>query len=195
MGLLPNWVPNVHPLVIHFPIVLLFTAVLFDFWGLVKRNATWASKAALLLFVLGAIAAIVAVITGHEAAGGLYHAGLLPRNVGADLRAHAELGEDTAWFFGIYVVIRLILTWWGKMNHLSFAVIAFLVGFGGLFLVYETAEHGGKLVYDHNLGTQLLKEQQMEMKKNEAPPPAPAPADSISNQNKNGGKSGSMSPG
>ncbi len=188
MGLLPSWAPNMHPLVIHFPIALLFAAVLFDFWGLVKRDATWATKAALLLFVLGAIAAIVAVITGHEAAEGLFHAGLLPKSAGADLHAHAELGEDTAWFFGIYVVIRLILTWWGKMSQLSFAVVAFLVGFGGLFLVYETAEHGGKMVYDHNLGTMMLKEQRINMKKNEAPPPpVPIPADSASHQNKSGG--------
>lgn len=181
MGLLPSWAPNLHPLVIHFPIALLFAAVLFDFLGLIRRDATWLAKAALLLFVLGAIAAIVAVITGHEAAEGLFHAGLLPKSAGADLHTHAELGEDTAWFFGIYAVIRLILTWWGKMSQLSFAVIAFLVGFGGLFLVYETAEHGGKMVYDHNLGTELLKEQHKNPKSIILPSPPP-PSDSLSHQ-------------
>lgn len=195
MGLLPSWAPNVHPIIIHFPIALLFAAVLFDFIGLIKRDATWLSKAALLLFVLGAVAAIVAVITGHEAAGGLFHSGLLPKSAGADLHEHSELGEDTAWFFGIYALLRLILTWWGKMSQLSFAVIAFLIGFGGLFLVYETAEHGGKLVYDHNLGTQLMKEQMLKMKQSNNMPPPPSPSSvSDSSNGQNGGKTGGSTP-
>jgi len=183
MGLLPSWAPNMHPLLIHFPIAFLFAAVLFDFLGLIKRDATWLSKAALLLFVFGALGAIAAVWSGQAAAEGLHQAGLLPKSAGADLHEHAELGEDTAWFFGIYAVVRLILTWWGKMSQLSFAVIAFLVGFGGLYLVYETAENGGKMVYDHNLGTQMMKEQQMNAKQNGAMPGA---ADSLSNKKPTG---------
>ncbi len=162
MSLLPDWVPNLHPLVIHFPIVLLCAAVLFDFLGLVLRGSPWLSKAALLLFVLGAVGAIAAVVSGHQAVDGLDKSGLLPHNALHDLHEHTELGKATAWFFGIYAGLRLILTWWGSMKHASFAVIVFLIGFGGLFLLWETAEHGGKMVYYHNLGTRATREQQMD---------------------------------
>ena len=35
MQFVPEWAPNIHPIIIHFPIVLLIIAVLFDLAGLV----------------------------------------------------------------------------------------------------------------------------------------------------------------
>lgn len=38
MNLVPEWAPNVHPLIVHFPIALLFAAVLVDAAALAVRR-------------------------------------------------------------------------------------------------------------------------------------------------------------
>ena len=64
----PGW-DGLHPIVLHFPIVLLLVAPLLVMAGLVvsrHRNGFYLS--ALVLMVLGTVAAYVAVSTGEAAA-------------------------------------------------------------------------------------------------------------------------------
>ena len=59
MNLVPDWAPNIHPLLVHFPIALLYAAIAVDLVGC----ACWCNKplrqAATLLYGLGAVGAIV----------------------------------------------------------------------------------------------------------------------------------------
>src|SRR5690606_9635265 len=149
---LPDWAPNVHPLVIHFPIALLVSAVLVDLASLFTRRWPGVQFAAIVLYAAGAAGALVAFLTGRAAADAID----LPTRAVATLDEHANLAEATLWFFGIYALIRLA-TLWSKpaRSRLVFHVPLFLVGFGGLYLLYQTAEHGGELVYAHGIGVQL----------------------------------------
>ena len=46
MSLIPSWAPNLHPLVIHFPLVLLITAAAIDLMDTLFERPAWLGAAA-----------------------------------------------------------------------------------------------------------------------------------------------------
>ena len=86
MEFLPEWAPNVYPILVHFPIALLVIAVLFDGAALFLRKQPGVRTAAVALFTLGAIAALAAFFTGRAAADEI----LLPAHVWGSVQSEAE---------------------------------------------------------------------------------------------------------
>ena len=151
MNLLPDWAPNVHPLLVHFPIVLLMLAVLLDFGALLwRKRSDTLHFAAVLVFVLGGISVIITLLTGRAAADGI----LLPAAANAVLTDHADWAERTAWFFGLYGLLRLGVLWRNPTGPARRGLwwSLFLIGAVGLVLVQQTAERGAKMVYLHGVG-------------------------------------------
>ena len=154
MNLVPEWAPNVHPLVVHFPIALLFAAVLVDAAALVvRRRFPGVRYAAVGLYALGAVAAVVSFLTGRAAADGLD----LPTTAIAAVGEHADWALWTVWAFGIYGLVRLAAAFWEKDGRLAVHLALFLLGAAGLVLVFETAEHGARLVYDLGVGVRAVE--------------------------------------
>ena len=60
MNLVPDWAPNIHPLLVHFPIALLCAAAAVDVVGWAFRRNRQLRQLATLLYVLGTGGAIVA---------------------------------------------------------------------------------------------------------------------------------------
>lgn len=149
MNFLPDWAPNVHPMLVHFPIALLYIAVLLDLVSLLFRKQVWLKQSAVLLFVLGAIGVGAAYLSGRQAADSLD----IPALVQPFVTDHADWAWRTLLFFGFYGLIRLIIAIqkWDSKSWLSGAL--FVLGVVGLFLIYETADHGAELVYRFGLGT------------------------------------------
>ena len=170
---LPEWAPNVHPLIIHFPIALLATAILVDLISLFTRKWQGVRIAAVILFVLGAVGALAAFLTGRSAADAFD----LPPEVVSAVTDHADMAELTLWFFGIYAVIRLIVLWFDlkgrRWAQVWVHVLLFLVGAGGYYLVVQTGDLGARLVYAHGLGVQPVIEQAAASPPVEAPSVAP----------------------
>ncbi len=67
MSLTPDWAPNIHPLVIHFPIALLVAAAMTDRAGILRRDRTSVRDAATLLYTAGAVCAFVEYLPGQHA--------------------------------------------------------------------------------------------------------------------------------
>ena len=151
-----DFLAAMHPKVVHFPIVL------FILYGVAEIIAVFTKKeffekAAFLLLGLGILGAIAAVLTGnqaHDVAMQAAKAGAaIPREL---LEDHEDLANYTLWFFVFTGVFRTYLVLKKKFvgNIRYIFVLLALIGF---FLVYETGEHGGKLVYEHGVGTEMLK--------------------------------------
>ena len=154
----PTW-DGLHPLIIHFPIVLLMIAPLFVLIGAALSPAKAKSFliAALILMVLGTTSTFVAVETG-EAAGKLADRTPEINNV---LMHHEQLAERTRLSFTILTLVfaillglPLILRRESRMFTTALPIV-FLVFYGGamLFLV-NTAHNGGRLV--HEFGVQAV---------------------------------------
>jgi uncharacterized membrane protein len=144
--MLPDWAPNAHPLIVHFPIALFFAAVLVDAVLLVMRKSDAMSA---VLFVLAGVGALAAFLSGRAAIDSL----MVPPHVVPDSNAHADWGLRAVWVLGLYGVLRvvtwrLVQTWRAPVR-----IPLFLVSLIGLYVVWETAEHGGRLVFQHGLGT------------------------------------------
>ncbi len=151
MPLIPDWAPNIHPMIVHFPIVLLIIAVLFDTAGLILKKFTWLQKSALLLYLLGTIAAGVAFLTGRAASDGLD----IPANVITAVNDHADWAEVTLWFFIIYTIVRFSFAFGFKIIPFAKIIVipVVLIGFTGIYFLYNTSDQGAKLVFGHGLGT------------------------------------------
>lgn len=151
---------GLHPLIIHFPIALLFIAPLFVAIGAVlsPRRARPVLYSALLLMVLGTTSIFLAVETG-EAAGKL--ADRTPE-INALLEHHEQLAERARLTFttltvGFAAILIAPLLRRRAPDRLATTVLplAFLIVYGaGMVLLANTADHGGRLV--HQLGVHAM---------------------------------------
>ena len=155
----PGW-EGLHPLIIHFPIALLFAAPLFVVLGaaLSPRRGRPMLYAALVLMVLGTVSIFFAVETG-EAAGKL--ADRTPE-INAMLEHHEALAEKARLTFSILTVvfagvlaIPVMRKWEPKRLMTTVLPLVFLLAYGaGMVVLANTADHGGRLV--HELGVHAL---------------------------------------
>ena len=147
MNLVPEWAPNLHPMLVHFPIVLFIFALLFEVIGLFYKKTAWRNSA-LLLYGFGLAAVVAVYVSGRQAANIVS----VPDSVLPAISAHADWGARTLWFWVAFSVVRLALAFagWDKKRLVLGLLVAGAVA--GNVLVYETAEHGARLVYGFGVG-------------------------------------------
>lgn len=159
---LPPW-DAVHPMIVHFPIVLLLVAPLFILLGIMRDH--WGrvfSVSALILLVLGAISAVVVAEAGGAAAALVVRT----ESINVVLHAHAELADTTetlaivfAAIYLILVALRLVLRERLKPGLWGLLTIVFLVGYGSVLLaLVNTAHDGGRLVHEFGVHANLPPE-------------------------------------
>lgn len=103
------------------------------------------SPAAAALVIGGTLASVVAVKSGDDAHG---PAERVP-GARAAVVEHEEWGERTRNLFLIVAAIELAALVLADKRRRAAHAIAAAVGLGGIFLLYETGEHGGELVYSY----------------------------------------------
>ncbi|SMO64078.1 DUF2231 domain-containing protein [Gracilimonas mengyeensis] len=156
--LLPEWAPNIHPMLVHFPIALLLIAAVGSLASFFVPDKWWDEQKNTVLYVLGALSAIVVYYTGQAAADSVF----LEAGAQSVLSEHAGWAEYTLWFFVLYAILRGVFHWFGLMKKISFKIVAFITVLPGLFMLYETAEYGGKMVFGYGVGTGQLVQQDTE---------------------------------
>jgi uncharacterized membrane protein len=65
---LPDWIPNVHLLIVHFPIAFLFTAIFVDILSILLKRQVWIKYRPFMLYSIGTVAAFIAYLSGRHAA-------------------------------------------------------------------------------------------------------------------------------
>ena len=141
-----------HPKIIHFPIALLITALLFAILAIAFKKKRQLFKD--LLFwniILGTLGAITAVITGLIAQDKLVH----NEAIHELLKTHETLGFIIASVFIILSVWLLIRR--SKMDMKEFVLFTFWLAVVSGTLVYS-ADIGGKMVYELGAGVIPMEE-------------------------------------
>ena len=148
MSLIPGWAPNLHPLIIHFPIALLIAAAMVDLVDALFERPAWLGAGATSLYLVGAGAAVVAYVTGRQAAATVFVPGMAHPIV-EDHRGWALL---TAWYVAIVAVARLAALLAGFPRARAHRVLLLTAALIGVLFLQQTAERGARLVYEHGVG-------------------------------------------
>jgi uncharacterized membrane protein len=143
---------QLHPVVDHFTVGLLIVAVLIDLVASAAPARIWLRYTALLLTILGALAAGGSYYTGGLEADRIWNAlGPAAKDV---LKRHAELGEYLAITFGILALWRILIQGLGFMA--GSRAIYLIVAVVAIVTLGYSAHLGGVLVYDYGAGTALM---------------------------------------
>lgn len=136
--------PNYHPLVVHFPIVLLIVAMLFQllsFLGYKKEL----SLVTLILLSLGAISAWLASNTFHA------HTGELAGTAKTILEEHEQFASYTWWFAFTALIAKTISHFFlNRKLWIEIAVSLLLVA--SAITVSVAGHHGAQLVHIEGVG-------------------------------------------
>ncbi len=151
MTLTPDWAPNIHPIIVHFPIALLVAGLIVDLVSLFMRRRAAVRDTATWLYCAGAATAILAYFTGRSGADAM----LLSAQVTPLVGEHSDWAFRTTWFFAFYASARLAVSYILPPKPLVLGG-AFVLGLAGVGMLFETAEHGALLVYQHGLGVAAM---------------------------------------
>jgi uncharacterized membrane protein len=150
-NLLPAWAPNLHPIVVHFPIAWLTAALIVDLISLVLPRTAWAETMAGVLYPIGAVSAWITYLTGRSAAATVLTPGM----------AHALVLDHWNWalatticFTGVaavrlvFIVRRTNPTFWTRAALTAVAL-------AGMLSLFQTGERGARLVYEYGVGVSI----------------------------------------
>lgn len=145
---------QIHPMVVHFPIVFVLSLLAIDLWSAVRGldlgRGGGAGNLAAGVAVLAGLAALVAFVFGDQA----YDIAVAHGTPMAPLEAHEGLGTPTAFLILGWGVLRGLI-WWLSVpvgagrRWLAVLVDAVLVG-----MILTTAWYGGRLVYEFGVAVQ-----------------------------------------
>lgn len=139
---------HIHPMIVHFPIVLALLALAFDLWWLARRKMVAAPlinlRTGTVVLALGGLASVVAFIFGELA----YSIAISKGVAETTLDSHETWGTATMLVFVAAALGRLFL-WWRRMDETP-AGTASAIALSAVVsvMVLITAYLGGHLVYD-----------------------------------------------
>ncbi len=151
MSVIPDWAPNLHPLVVHFPIALLFAAAAVDLAGLLMPGSRPLRDTSTWLYIAGAATAVLAYFTGYTAAETM---GSIA-DVEALVDAHADRAFVATWLFAFFASLRLAMSYVLRPPR-ALRIGAFAVALVGLGALVQAALHGARLVFEQGLGVRAV---------------------------------------
>ncbi len=148
-------VPNLHPLLVHYPIALFLAALLFDAACIVMRRFVWLDRAAVAVYGLGILGAGAAVAAGKLAAEQYLS---LSAEVKGSIDEHGDWAFFTIVVFIGLALLRFEILWRDRKEPMlrvtRLRLLALILAVGGQWLLLETGERGAALVYRHRVGVQ-----------------------------------------
>lgn len=144
MSVLPD---PLHPALVHFPIALTFVALLFE---ALSRTRRWRSleDAAVFLVVLAALGSVVAFVTGKLA----HEEAVVPPAGRHLLEQHESLGVWVMVGLLLLAGARLVLAWADRQHGWPAWLYLGALALAAALVAYQ-AHLGGRLVFDHGVGT------------------------------------------
>ncbi len=136
--------PNYHPLIVHFPIVLLIMAALFQLLSFFffKKELSWVT---LILLVLGVITAWLSSNTFHA------ETGILSGKAKEIFSIHEQMASFTWWFSFAALLLKIISYFFLKQKLWVEGVVTLLL-IAATISVSIAGHHGAMLVHMEGIG-------------------------------------------
>jgi uncharacterized membrane protein len=148
---------HIHPMLVHFPIVLLplgsllYFVVAFRGDDLAARHGL--SVLAFLCLAAGLLTALLAAGFGDVALEAAMDKGFDE----APLEKHEDLAGSTIAVFGLLVLVQAFALWRGYPLKARKAWLQAVIAVAGVALLLITAYHGGQLVYERGVNVAPVK--------------------------------------
>ena len=140
--------PNLHPAIIHFPIVLLTLAFAIDLFYILFKRPAWLDNAAAATYVLGTLGAIAAYFAGRQAADSVEN--VLPQ-------AQLVMGQHSDWalytlvVFLVVTVLRVLVSRKDQAAKSPLRIGAVVLAAVAVGMLMRTADLGGSLVFKYGV--------------------------------------------
>lgn len=149
--MLPDWLPNLHPLIIHFPIVLLVIYPIIEALRFWYKDSLVLEKGAFWFLSIGVLSLIVSYLSGEQAIETVQlRGGAVPVATEHELWA-----RNTLIFYCLWFVLHLFGIW-KRISLLSNVLTASFMGLIGVALLVMTSDLGGRLVYEYGVGSKQV---------------------------------------
>ncbi|HSP87220.1 MAG TPA: DUF2231 domain-containing protein [Ignavibacteriaceae bacterium] len=140
---------HLHPMIIHFPIALLFIGFLSDAVGIIFQKDFF-TRAGFYLLILGTLGVVAAYLSGNLAGEGVTEAGALKEA----LEIHEDAATITLWLMIGTALVRIAIV--ALKKYIGFyRWFALAIFFIGVLSIARTGFYGGELVYKHAAGVQF----------------------------------------
>lgn len=154
---LPDYLPNIHPVLVHFPIALIIITVGFQIWSNYSKETIYGFWC-VVLYGITSLSLIGTYFSGRNAANNVF---VLDDALGL-LSTHA----DRALILVVYCLSLtglVITSYYQKWNRIKFVNnILVLMGIAAVGLLMLTADAGGRLVYGYGVGVKANFEETVE---------------------------------
>ena len=148
MTTLADWAPNPHAIIVHLPIGLLVTAVVADLAAMLRRDPSTVVSVSTGLYLAGTVTLVAAYFSGRSGSLEVYTPGLAH----AIVSQHWDRAFYCVWYFGLLTAGRVALRRRFRNPGRVITVALGAAGLAGLVLLTNTADLGGRLVYEHGVG-------------------------------------------
>lgn len=139
--------PNVHPLVVHFPIALLTVSFLFDLVGLFARQSSF-ERVGWWTLVCGMAGLVLAVISGVLAEKSV----VIPLEAASTFATHEQIAFLASSLYALLGLWRVgTRTLIPERRRWVYVGLSCL----GMLLIWIGAWHGGELVYSYGVGVMV----------------------------------------
>ncbi len=142
-----------HPLIVHFPIVLLLVSTAFKLLFIIDKRETWDHGGSLLLYA-GTIAAWIAVYTGSLADAVVVRDLCDP----VVLESHENMAYLLSTLFTVASVLDILWRFIPKLKIVTIQVITVIVMVSGAAVLSYTGHLGASLVYQQAAGVYVPSE-------------------------------------
>ena len=154
-----EFLADYHPNIVHFPIALLITYSVVEFFGIIFKNDS-ASKSAYLLLCIGIFFSFLAAVTGNEALNAYkdWNESTVPV-----VENHQMYANITIWYFTFILIFRTVLVVRKKFNTKIKYLFLILLPLG-IYFVVLAAKFGGELMHKYGIGTEIHLEKSISNK-------------------------------
>lgn len=153
-----KFLADLHPMIVHFPVAFFILYSILEILAVIFKNK-FIGKTAMLILAAGVLTAVFAVLTGNQAeeiAETLIKTG--NTSLSETLDEHESFATITLWFFTGVLILKIYVTI-KKISETGIKYLFIFLAAAGIYLTYETARHGGDLVYEYGVGTKLTEAQ------------------------------------